>query len=57
MNYGEITERRFETRMDTVLFVQSIMGATERRRDGWTEAGAMPGMAEVVLMLKGLVAC
>lgn len=34
-------------------FVQSIMGATDRRRDGWTGAGAMPGMIEVVLMLEG----
>jgi hypothetical protein len=39
--------------MNTDLFVQSIMGATERRRDGWTGAGAMPGMVEVVLMLRG----
>jgi hypothetical protein len=41
--------------MNTGLFVQSIMGATERRRDGSTGAAA-PGMVEVRLMLEGLVA-
>jgi hypothetical protein len=35
--------------------VQSIMGATDRRRDGGTMAVAA-GMVEEVLMLEGVVA-
>jgi hypothetical protein len=41
--------------MDTGLSVQSIMGATDRRRDGGTMAVAA-GMVEGVLMLEGVVA-
>jgi hypothetical protein len=41
--------------MNTDLSVQSIMGATDRRRDGGTMAVAA-GMVEEVLMLEGVVA-
>jgi hypothetical protein len=41
--------------MDTASYVQSIMGATDRRRDGGTMAVAA-GMVEVVLMLGSVVA-
>lgn len=36
--------------MNTAFYIQSIMGATERRRDGGTMA-VTAGMVEVVLML------
>jgi hypothetical protein len=39
--------------MDARFYIQSIMGATERRRDGWTGAAVMPGVVKVVLMLGG----
>ena len=51
ISYGEITESTSETRMNTDLSVQSIMGATERRRDGGTMA-VVAGMVEGVLMLR-----
>jgi hypothetical protein len=44
-----------ETRMDSDFYIQSIMGATDRRRDGGTMA-VVAGMVEGVLMLEGVVA-
>ena len=41
--------------MDTATCVQSIIGATDRRRDGGTVAVAA-GMVEEVLMLEGVIA-